>query len=265
MAFLVIMFGIFFPLSSCNSNFFNKTQTDLISNLIMKTFNNNFVILSCNPSAKNIQSYINGNHTLMVLQNGTQVQERLKMDSTNVLWNFYDCPLSFNQMVLQLIQISQVTKLWIVIHTSEDTIFSVDLNLNIIHLNLGSESIVEWIKHKETINKKQIIGTLKDGISHRIKIDDLMGTKLRVLTEYSSQYVSFNVTDVLSREPVLTASGDEILPMDYFKEAEGSFVDILGLLMKKFNFTVEVYLRKARGKIITPIAFERIGTGFSIT
>ena len=204
-------------------------------------FTGDWDLVSCTDNYKEVKEILKADQMVRVIQDNKSVVNIADLNHRSILWKFNTCPEAFNLDLLKSINNSEIPRLWIIVHENEGTIFPADLHQNIIHFVRQNEKFLEWKKHGKFIDKLENVGVLSQGLQRRILVDDLMGTRFRVLTEYDMPQAG--IRKIGERGFVTTESGDKLIPLNIHEDVYGTYIDVLKEMKAQFNITVDLYTR----------------------
>ena len=115
------------------------TSAIVAENLILhqdlaRQFIGPWTLVSCNN--KNLSQLMK--HYNLAFQTEQMDLKHKLIQRENVIWDFESCSSKWNTKLLKSIENVPISKLWIVIHKNEDTIFPTKLHQNIIHYSRKS-------------------------------------------------------------------------------------------------------------------------------
>ena len=207
-----------------------------------------WTVISCDLNTKSFKSTIRRNNSSSFIQI-KEIDESILAKALHgeVIWIIESCPLEHKEMVLALINDKQIQNLWIVGHKTEETLFPNKIHQNIVHYIESENLFKEWKYLEGAFSTKEVVGDKEMGIIKRLEYDDFNGKTIRAIVELSP-WISFNnYTEILTRKPNVTDSGQELRQLSWEDDISGPIPRLLDMLGERYNFTTDFYYQQGYG------------------
>ena len=131
-----IIFFLFLSKVQCTFYNYSSFYEELFEGIEGK-----FTLVSCNHDSlrNNLLKNLGIKQTFQLIINPNDITKTI-IKHDNVLWDHASCHTENNFIVSSKIENSPISKLWIVLHDDNSTIFATKLHQNIIHFNKQTET-----------------------------------------------------------------------------------------------------------------------------